>query len=187
MSWQANTVREDSEALIKTQLDLNAQTAHHTAGHTILADAQHMAKPVSYVKKNHFAGSPTCQGGNTIRALEANDTPTTYSYDNQAVSNLEVVEIEQISTTNPENKITLHINNKEIQLYVDSGCKKTIIPQTQYTKSLDLIKPSKTRFRPYGTQEHLTTLGKQPAYNPVMEQSILPPFMLCRDTRLNHC
>ena len=51
MSWQANTVREDSEALIKTQLDLNAQTAHHTTGHTILADAQHMAKPVSYVKK----------------------------------------------------------------------------------------------------------------------------------------
>ena len=187
MSWQANTVREDSEALIKTQLDLNSQTAHHTTGHTILADAQHMAKPVSYVKKNHFAGSPTCQGGNTIRALEANDTPTTYSYDNQPVSNLEVGEIGQISTTNPENKITLHINNKEIQLYVDSGCKKTIIPQTQYTKSLGLIKPSKTRFRPYGTQEHLTTLGEQPAYNPVMEQSILPPFMLCRDTRLNHC
>ena len=52
-------------------------------------------------KKNHFAGSPTCQGGNTIRAIEANDTPTTYSYDNQPVSHLEVVEIGQISTTNP--------------------------------------------------------------------------------------
>ena len=73
------------------------------------------------------------------------------------------MEIGQISTTNPENKITLHINNKEMQLYVDSGCKKTIIPQTQYTKSLGLIKPSKTRFRPYGTQEHLTTLGEVPA------------------------
>ena len=73
------------------------------------------------------------------------------------------MEIGQISTTNRENKITLHISNKEIQLYVDSGCKKTIIPQTQYTKSLVLIKPSKTRFRPYGTQEHLTTLGEVPA------------------------
>ena len=113
-------------------------------------------------KKNHFAGSPTCQGRNTTRALEDNNIPTTYSYDNQPVSNLEVVEIGQISTTNLENKITLHINNKEMQLLVDLGCKKTIIPQTQYTKSLGQIKPSKTRFRPYGTQEHHTTLGEVP-------------------------
>ena len=99
--------------------------------------------------------------GETIRALEANDTPTTYSYGNQPVSNLEVVEIGQISTIYPENKISLHIN-KEMQLYVDSGCKKTIIPQAQYTKSLGQIKPGKIRLRPYGTQEHHTTLGEVP-------------------------
>ena len=65
VSWQANTVLEDREALIKTHLDLNARTAHHTTGPTMTADAQHKAKPASYVK-NHFAGSPTCQERNTI-------------------------------------------------------------------------------------------------------------------------
>ena len=64
MSWQANTVREDREALITTQLDLNAQTAHHITGHTILADAQHKAKPVSYVKKRTtLQAHPLAKGG----------------------------------------------------------------------------------------------------------------------------
>ena len=43
---RVNTVLEDREALVKTHLDLNAQTAQHTTGPTMPADAQHNAKPV---------------------------------------------------------------------------------------------------------------------------------------------
>ena len=39
---------------------------------------------------------------------------------------------------------------------------ENIIPQAQYTKSLGQIKPGKIRLRPYGTQEHHTTLGEVP-------------------------
>ena len=50
--------------LIKTQLDLNTQTAHHTTGHTILADAQHKAKPVLHVKKRTtLQAHPLAKGG----------------------------------------------------------------------------------------------------------------------------
>ena len=46
-------------------------------------------------------------------------TPATYSYHNQPVNHIEVVEIGKKTTTNPEKKVALHINNKEMQLYVD--------------------------------------------------------------------
>ena len=162
MSWQANTVLEDPEALTKTHSNLNAQTAHNTTGPTIPADAQHKAKHVSSVKRTTLQAHPHVKGERhkSTRGQQHPPPPPTYSYDNQPVSHVEVVEIGQI--TNPGNKISLHINNNEFQLYVDSGCKKTIIPQTQYTESLGQIRPSKTRFRQYGTQEHLTTFGEVP-------------------------
>ena len=58
------SARRQRGPLIKTQLDLNAQTAHHTTGHTILADAQHKAKHVSYVKKRTtLQAHPLAKGG----------------------------------------------------------------------------------------------------------------------------
>ena len=152
---------------------------HYRPHNASRCPAQGKACVVQYVKKkNHFAGSPTCQGGNSIRALEANDTPTTYSYDNQSVSNLEVVEIGQISTNNPENKITLHINNKEMQLLYMStqDVRKPSYLKPNTPKALDKsnqAKPDSDHTVPKNTLPPL--VKSQSPYNPVMEQSILPP------------
>ena len=99
-------------------------------------------------------------GGNTVKALDADDNPNPYSYD--TISHLEVLDIGQITATKLDNNVKLEVNNTEIQFYVDSGCQKTIIPQSQYTASLGPMQPTKTKFRPYGTLDYLATLGEIP-------------------------
>ncbi len=55
---------------------------------------------VACKKKNHVAGSSTCQGGSTIRALEVDDSRKPYSYETHSLSRVEVVEIGQIAGAN---------------------------------------------------------------------------------------
>ena len=44
------------------------------------------------------------------------------------------------------------INGSQLQLFVDSGCKKTLIPLHLYQTEMGPLQPTKTRFRAYGTQ-----------------------------------
>ena len=91
----------------------------------------------------------------------------------------------QKTTTNPEDEISLHINNKEMQLYVDSRCKKTINlkPNAWIMKASDKASKAKPDSDLMVRKDTLPLLVKsQSPYDLVMEHSIQPP--LCRrDTK----
>ena len=106
----------------------------------------------------NFARS--CNGKKTesVKALEDADPP--YQYDSDAsVHRVEVIEISRVQTTN-NNLVTVHIKNTPVQLFVDSGCCKTLIPHKLYQPQMGPIKPISTRFHPYGTHHHLSVLGQ---------------------------
>ncbi len=163
MLSQGNTVPAKLGALAKTHQSPSAQTVPHITSPTKQIDAQHKAKPAWSVKRETILlAQPLVRGGggNTVKALEADDNPTPYSYD--TISHLEVVDMDHITATKLDNTVKREVNNTEIQFYVDSGCQKTIIPQSQYTVRLGPMQQTKTKFRPYGTPDYLATLGEIP-------------------------
>ena len=103
-------------------------------------------------------GSRNCKKTESVKALEDADPP--YQYDSDAsVHRVEVIEISRVQTTN-NNLVTVHIKNTPVQLFIDSGCRKTLIPRKLYQSQMGPMKPTSTRFRPYGTHHHLSVLGQ---------------------------
>ena len=108
--------------------------------------------------KYHFAGSRNCKKSESVKALEDADPP--YQYDSDAsVHRVEVIEISRVQTTN-NNLVMVHIKNTPVQLFVDSGCRKTLIPHKLYQPQMGPIKPTSTRFHSYGTHHHFSVLGQ---------------------------
>ncbi len=109
----------------------SAQTVPHITSSTNQIDAQHKAKPAWSVKRETIllAQPLVWGGGYTVKALEADENTTPYSYD--TISHLEVVDIAQKAATILDNNVKPEVNNTEIQFYVDFGCQKTIIPQSR--------------------------------------------------------
>lgn len=111
-----------------------------------------MGKPVLHAnKKNHFEGSPTCKS-TTVRALSEAQEELSYPYDKK--------EVGRIHSAHHDNAVSLHINGSQLQLFVDSGCKKTLIPLQLYQEKMGPLKPTKARFRAYGTQTYIHVHGE---------------------------
>ena len=106
----------------------------------------------------NFAGSKNCRSSERVHAIHEEEQP--YHYDSDSsILRVEVIEVNSIVGTN-SNMVTVYIQESPVQLFVDSGCRKTLIPRHYYQPSMGKIVPSSTRFRPYGTQQHLTVLGQ---------------------------
>ena len=45
-------------------------------------------------------------------------------------------------------------------MFVDSGCRRTLIPKAMYNRKMGEIKPTHVRFRPYGTNKTLKCYGE---------------------------
>lgn len=55
--------------------------------------------------------------------------------------------------------VTAKFNNVPIKLSVDSQCQKTIIPKSLYTGKMGKLTNTDIKFKPYGTNYRLKTLG----------------------------
>ena len=85
--------------------------------------------------KNHFAASPACPAAHTtVKAVET--SPATYSYDiysdDDKVGFVEVISVGMVTDTHQNNTTAVRVNGIRLLLFVDSGCKKTLIPYAHY-------------------------------------------------------
>ena len=55
--------------------------------------------------------------------------------------------------------VQVAINDTKMEMFVDSGCKRTLLPIYMYTKKMGPIKEFSIRFRPYGTNIMLKCHG----------------------------
>ena len=108
---------------------------------------------VACKQRNHFVGSPACKS-TTVRTLSDAEEEISYIYEDQTRSP------GRIHTTQHDNTVSLHINGSQLQLFVDSGCKKTLIPLHLYQTEMGPLQPTKTRFRAYGTQTFIPVHGE---------------------------
>lgn len=124
-------------------------------------------------KKNHFAGSAACTGAPTsVKTVqEAQHTEVPYTYPQSGASGsaasiqmgrVNVIDIVKLQLTR-DNLTHVKVNSHKLQLFVDSGCKRTLIPVEQYTPDMGLIHPTSIKLRPYGTTQHLAVRGEMPA------------------------
>ena len=110
--------------------------------------------------KDHFAGSRKCPATH-VKAVSLDDTEK----DNDAPEYsftyyIDIDTVKAIDTSATDTLVTIQINQQPIQLYVDSQCKRTIIPSTMMHKTLGTLTHSNTKFKPYGTHTKLTTVGE---------------------------
>ena len=115
--------------------------------------------------KGHFAGSAACtvKENNTVRSVDT--AQDTYTYQNAAsggstVGFVEVIEVGLLQESGQNNTVTVEINGTKTHVFVDSGCKKTLLPTTHFKSSMGEIKESQIRLRPYGTDQHLQVKGE---------------------------
>ena len=103
-------------------------------------------------RKDHFAKSRNCKAGqNSINKLEE------YAFE-------EIQHIEVISKIEPEtNHASIKINGIKTDMFVDSGCRKTLVPKDKYHRDMGQLQPSSIKLRPYGTQKCLEVLGEMNA------------------------
>ena len=117
--------------------------------------------------KNHFAGSPVWPSKqSSVRAIETQPVRV-YSYQNTGDSRdtmgyEDVVDIGLLHESRLEKTALIDVNNARIKLFVDSGCKKTLIPTTYYQSDIGKTRPSMIKLRPYGTDQYLGVKGEVP-------------------------
>ena len=56
--------------------------------------------------------------------------------------------------------VRVQVNGHWEELFVDSGCSKTLIPPLRYNQAMGEITETETRFKPYGTKTRLNVIGK---------------------------
>ena len=118
--------------------------------------------------KNRFAGSSDCPASRqTIVKAVTVQHEDTYSYygsdqEQEPLGYVEVVNVSLLLDSLTESTISVTLNGVPLQLFVDSGCKKTLLPQSHYRPELGSVRPSPIWLRPYGTTQYLKVEGELP-------------------------
>ena len=103
-------------------------------------------------KQNHFSGSIACPSTGTVRNVTEKET---YGYGDS--SDAEVICIENIRhTQSPGTRekgtmVNLKINKQPVEMFVDSGCNRTLLPFQLYNPVMGPLEEANIQFRPYGT------------------------------------
>jgi len=103
-------------------------------------------------KKNHFSGSRACPSTGTVRNVNEEET---YQFCDDGDVN--VMCIENIRhTQSPEIRekgtmVNLEINKQPVEMFVDSGCNRTLLPFKMYKPVMGPLEEANIQFRPYGT------------------------------------
>ena len=107
-------------------------------------------------EKDHFAKSRACKagGGEPVRSVvEVEDTEYTFG-------RVEVLEIRQVGGSGENNVACMSINRSKVNMFVDSGSKKSLLLYEQYETAMGTLIPTTAKLRPYGTESYLNVKGK---------------------------
>jgi len=110
---------------------------------------------MSCKEKNHFAGAPVCKN-TSVRAI---DTEEEYPYQYELEEQVKLVENISSIEEDADTTVDVHINDQQMRMFVDSGCKRSLIPIHMYNKEMGSIEKTEVKFRPYGTQERIKCHG----------------------------
>ena len=105
-------------------------------------------------EKDHFAKSRACKAGTgqPVRSVEVEEEYT--------FGRVEVLEIRQVGGSGMSNIACLSVNKSRVNMYVDSGSKRSLLPFEQYESSMGPLIPTAAKLRPYGTETYLNVKGK---------------------------
>lgn len=107
-------------------------------------------------ERNHFAKSAACKAKTRTlrRVTDIDEEYVTPRY-------LETIEIGRLSGSDG-NSVQLKANGSEIRMIVDSGCRKTLLPEQtyKYDEAFGPLQPTGIRLRPYGTNQTLPVRGQ---------------------------
>ena len=79
------------------------------------------------------------------------------------INKLEVIQIHCLLPEDTHNMTQLTVNQHGIEFFVDSGCRKTLLPLQLYQPTMGPLQPSQTKFCPYSTTSYLPIAGQLPA------------------------
>ena len=118
-------------------------------------------------EKHHFAGSTACKA-TTIKSITEDSDTEAYQFPQApaptaGINKLEVIEIHCLLPEDTHNMTQLTVNQHGIEFFVDSRCRKTLLPLQLYQPTMGPLKPSQTKFCPYGTTSYLLIAGQLPA------------------------
>ena len=118
-------------------------------------------------KKHHFAGSTACKA-TIIKSVTEDPDMEAYQFPQApapitGIHKLEVIEIHCLLPEDTHNMTQLTVNQHGIEFFVDSRCRKTLLPLQLYQPTMGPLQPSQTKFRPYGTTSYLPIAGQLPA------------------------
>ena len=118
-------------------------------------------------EKHHFVGFPACQA-TTIKSVTEDPDTEAYQFPQApapttGINKLEVIEIHCLLPEDTHNRTQLTVNQHGIEFFVDSGCRKTLLPLQLYQPTMGPLQPSQTKFHPYGTTSYLPIAGQLPA------------------------
>ena len=113
-------------------------------------------------KRHHFAHAPVCPG--TRPAVNALDETSESDLDDEYVAG-RILKVNFIPCKNGQDEIEMievEANGTSLKMRVDSGCKKTLIPEKDFRKIAHTTRlyRSKVKLRPYGTKELLKVKGR---------------------------
>ena len=113
-------------------------------------------------QKGHFANSRSCGMTQPIRNISEGGNGASYNfeYEDDVVNCIETIHLLSNSAMRDQcTMVQVAINDTKMQMFVDSGCKRTLLPVSMYTKKMGPIKESSIKFRPYGTNVMLKCHG----------------------------
>ena len=119
--------------------------------------------------KGHFAGSKRCPATH-VKAIDQEDyinyelDEQTYDFDCAYIDDVKYDDthdtIKSIGPIASDTQVTIDINNHTMYLFVDSQCRRTIIPSTLWHTKMGKLQPSNIKFKPYGSNTKLATVGE---------------------------
>ena len=113
-------------------------------------------------QKGHFAGARTCDMTQRIRSVSDHGNEASYNFEEEdnVVKCIETIHLLSNSATRDQcTMVQVMINNTKMEMFVDSGCRRTLLPASRYKNEMRQIKESNIKFRPYGTNIMLKCHG----------------------------
>ena len=113
-------------------------------------------------KKHHFAHATVCPGSQPVNALEDSSGSSDDDEEHMAGRILSVNFVPVVNDQKDIEMIDMEVNGTNLKMRVDSGCKKTLIPEKDFRKfsKTTRLYRSKVKLRPYGTKDLLKVKGR---------------------------
>ena len=134
----------------------------HYRPHTIDAKCPARTKTCVVCKqKDHFAGSKACPM--TVKRVVEQGHMYRFEEGEEALEDLRCIETVHLlnhqDLYDQDAMVSVKLNGIEAEMFVDSGCKRTLLPASMYQKEMGPLSQTNIKFRPYGTETILKCHG----------------------------